>query len=578
MARPLLLIALVLLACDDGETTAQCDKPEDCGSCQLCSAGRCEVDPAQLNPCGVCGETPKEECGDGLDNDCDGMVDEGCFTGGDPCLTLVCASPPEPECVEGALRTWVSPGTCNDGECSYSSSDEPCDHGCKDGACGQDPCFGIICNTAPSVCWKLPGTCADGKCSYEPNDGAVCTDADPCTVSDLCVGGSCVGLPQACDDPPADVCISETTLRVYVDKGACEADGSCFYEYQHVTCDLGCLDGACKGDPCTGVECKDAPGPCWTNPGACTGGSCSYSPLTGDACDDGDACTELDECTNGVCAGAPKVCNTPPAPVCADGSTVRAWSTNGTCAGGQCTYTPKDTPCKDGCEGGACITDPCEEVTCGDPPSVCLGGEGTCVAGVCSYAPVDGGECDDGDPCTEGDVCGGGLCAGTSVPCDAPPAPECVDASSLRSWGAPGTCSGGECSYVSSEVPCTFGCEAGACKGDPCAGVACNIPPDACHSPTGFCSGGICTYGLLPGAPCNDGDPCTVGDTCSAKGQCSGSPKCTNAPAGTCFDTWTLYAPDPNGACQPNGSCQYTYTLINCPGGCDPVQNKCAPP
>ena len=573
-----LSLVLVIAACDDPAPPAQCEKAEDCGKCQGCIGGACVVDQAQLNPCGACGPAPQEDCGDGLDNDCDGLIDEGCFSGGDPCITLSCVTPPEAECVESAVRTWASPGTCAAGECSYDFTDEPCDHGCDKGACKADPCLGQTCSTAPSECWVVPGICADGQCTFEPNDGASCDDGDVCTTDDTCADGACKGTKTACDDPPPDLCISTSTLRSYVDVGACQPDGTCFYEYEHVTCDMGCADGACSGDPCATVPCDEPPGECWGSPGTCSGGSCTYEPLTGAACDDGDACTIGDACAEGGCAGTPKGCTEPPAPTCVDGVTLRAWSANGTCTGGACQYPPTDTPCENGCADGVCQKDPCEDVSCDEAPNACLLPGGTCDGGACTWELSEGGACDDGDPCTLDDSCSEGACVGTPMACTEPPGPACLeDGATLRSYGAPGTCDGGDCAYEPLDVPCEFGCEGTACKGDPCATVTCNVPPSPCNKPTGTCSGGLCTYGLLnAGAPCNDGDVCTIADTCAADGACHGTPKCNNPPPGSCLDTWTLYAPDPAGACQPDGSCKYDYTVINCPGGC--ADGKCFQP
>lgn len=47
--------------------------------------------------------------------------------------------------------------------------------------------------------------------------------------------------------------------------------------------------------------------------------------------------------------------------------------------------------------------------------------------------------------------------------CDDPPPSTCVDARTLRTFTEPGTCSGRECSYAASEMPCLFGCAEGRC-------------------------------------------------------------------------------------------------------------------
>jgi len=49
---------------------------------------------------------------------------------------------------------------------------------------------------------------AESKCT----EGAVCSDADPCTTDDTCAGGLCVGYPKICDDPPYAMCTDSETL------------------------------------------------------------------------------------------------------------------------------------------------------------------------------------------------------------------------------------------------------------------------------------------------------------------------------------------------------------------------------
>jgi EGF-like domain/Dictyostelium (slime mold) repeat len=106
-----------------------------------------------------------------------------------------------------------------------------------------------------------------GGCVYAPID---CSDGSLCTV-DTCVPatGQCVSTPIACGE--GELC-DETT-------------GTCY-------------------DPCSGVVCEPLD-QCHVA-GTCTAGECD-DPVApdGTACDDGDAGTTGDVCTDGVCAGEP---------------------------------------------------------------------------------------------------------------------------------------------------------------------------------------------------------------------------------------------------------------------------------
>jgi chitodextrinase len=119
-----------------------------------------------------------------------------------------------------------------------------------------------------------------------------------------------------------------------------------------------CADGVCCNVACTGNACM-----------ACnvasSAGTCSPKPA-GTACDDGNACTQVDTCQAGACVGAsPVVCT----------------------ASDQCHVA------------GAC-----------DPAT-----------GACSNpAAANGTACNDGNACTQGDTCQAGACAsGSPVVCAA---------------------------------------------------------------------------------------------------------------------------------------------------------------
>jgi hypothetical protein len=73
--------------------------------------------------------------------------------------------------------------------------------------------------------------------------------------------------------------------------------------------------------------------------------------------------------------------------------------------------------------------------------------------------------CDGGDRCVAAPDAGPG-CEG--VTCDPPPPAECVDGTTLRTYGA-GTCEDGTCRYAPVDTTCARGCQAGACRFDPAA-------------------------------------------------------------------------------------------------------------
>jgi subtilisin family serine protease len=227
-----------------------------------------------------------------------------------------------------------------------------------------------------------------------------------------------------------------------------------------------CVDGVCCDAACDAGAC-DA---CSKPAGAAVNGTCSL--LTGEACDDADACTQVDTCQAGVCSGAsPVVCAAPGA--CHD---------EGTCdpATGVCSAPAKDdnTTCDDGsactgidtCQGGVCTG--ANPVVCPAPDECHELGVCDATTGLCSNpVKMDGSTCDDGDACTGGDSCQAGVCiTGSPVVCAA--LDECHEA------GTCDTTTG--CSNPAKEdgTPCS----AGVCAGGVCG---------ASSSSSGGSSGGL---------------------------------------------------------------------------------------
>jgi MYXO-CTERM domain-containing protein len=338
-------------------------------------------------------------------------------------------------------------------------------------------------------------------------------------------------------------------------------------------------------NPCAGVVCKAPPSPCYSNPGTCSNGTCTYAPFTaGAACSDGDACTTGDQCDaslNCVPSDVEK-CQTPPANFCSDANTLVTYASTGTCSSSTgCSYSSSPTNCQFGCDGTTkqCKPDPCTSITCNAPPNDCYQpGTGKCVNGACVFTPVAAKTaCDDGDQCTSGDSCdGAGKCSGTAVSVD--DGEPCTTDACNKTTGITHT-------PVADNTSCDDGdlcngiaiCQSGKCtNGQP---QTCNKPPiGGCYAATGTCkpSDGSCTYQpSTPDTTCDDGDVCTINDKCDGNGQCGGSAVICTAASPTCVDgntsrTFTA------GTCQAGtGNCGVVSSDKHCDFGCDNASGLC---
>lgn len=318
------------------------------------------------------------------------------------------------------------------------------------------------------------------------------------------------------------------------------------------------LSGVARStDRCLGVTCTAPPSACFEQTGTCLDGACSYRPRAdGVSCDDGNACTTDDRCSSGACRGTAITCDVAPAAMCLSGGSVRVPQTPGQCVNGACQFDFETRACAGGCDGGACQGDPCAGVTC--PARPCFE-PGVCVLGICQYQADIGAACSDNDACTESDSCGAsGACVGTPRSCATPPAPQCLDAMSQRSWAAVGRClPGGTCEYATTDVSCALGCDqtTGRCRstcpsgqhqcGSTCvsdssvatcgqACTPCPTPPQG--QPT--CTAGVCGFTCTP--------PSTMsGSSCTTWLQ-KALLKASNAGAGDQFGWFTAISADGN--------------------------------
>ena len=180
-----------------------------------------EVDELLLNRCGRCGELEAEErCGDGVDNDCDGEVDEGC------------------SCAVGDATCWPGVpaervvGACRDGVRSCDSSGE-----------FWGACEGAVLPTV-EVCNGIDDDC-DGQIDEAANGCSVCG-------SEVEV---CDGLDNDCDGQ--------------VDEFLRNACQQCFSDvFEEADCGTSCCDGVdndCDGFIDEGLvnACGLCAGPCY---------------------------------------------------------------------------------------------------------------------------------------------------------------------------------------------------------------------------------------------------------------------------------------------------------------------------
>ena len=131
---------------------------------------------------------------------------------------------------------------CSNGTCAAQCSDE-----CTEGETECDTAFAVrTCEqSAGDSCWHWSTptacgsaqTCTNGTCGTATTcsqDGATCSDGDPCTVDDTCEGGVCSGAPT-CTAAPANA------------TPTCAADGTCGF-----ACDAGYMP---SGSSCVVMVC-----------------------------------------------------------------------------------------------------------------------------------------------------------------------------------------------------------------------------------------------------------------------------------------------------------------------------------
>jgi hypothetical protein len=348
-----------------------------------------------------------------------GCVSSQCS--GDPCVGVTCASPPKSYCSDPShLVVYEPPGTCDLGICSYGSHQQFCHYGCESDVCNGDPCLGKTCTSPPAnyctdadhlTVHETPGTCQQGSCSYARHD-------EYCNFG--CEKGACSGNPCAgvtCSTPPASFCVGTSAMRTFAATGTCAA-GVCSYAPTDIACPHGCEAGKCK-------DCKldtDCGSGKWCKAQTCApcdddlhcGPSCADCAAGSKVCNGAGACVQ---CTvNGHC-GPGAWCNASSCAPCDTaqhcGATCAACSgQTPSCGGGACVCTGSSCPAAHRCTGGACAL--CNaDSACGAGCPACVSPTPRCLdqgtSSVCVEC-VQNGDCTGGKTCTAGHICADASC------------------------------------------------------------------------------------------------------------------------------------------------------------------------
>jgi hypothetical protein len=565
-------------SCESGPDCLPFEDANVCNGSLYCDKTQqpylCQINPATTKTCPSVDDT---ECAANTCNPVDGSCVMTPRNGGDVCNADNNDCTVGDVCQAGICEVGTNICACqNDLDCAGADDGNLCNGTffCNKAeqpfVCALNPATVVNCDkSSDTACVKNTCDAKTGDCDMaEVPDNTGCSDGNSCSVSDVCVAGSCKGT---------DICSCQTNADCAPFDDGNKCNGGLF-------CDTSALPYICKPDnlpvvcpnptePCLLATCKAATGLCET----------AADPVQNNKiCNDGNPCTASSTCISGVCAGLTDTCNdndectfdvciagigcentqTPNAPCDDNEVCTKQDKCTGTSCVGVPVYCDDDEPCTDdycasglGCQyspnndlcddGNACSTkDRCGDGSCEGFLLDCNDGndctEDGCEADSgCSQLPLDAVLCEDGDECTDFDTCDMGWCYGQDLCDDGNPCTTDI----CDSFGG---CSSQPLSGIpcNDNNPCTIkeSCNDGLCEGlDFCVDDnACTL--NGCDPDTG------CIVIPLLSGPCDDGDACTQDDACDLSSNCTGA-------VVTCDGSYCGQVCDPNSGCGPAVPC-----------------------
>ncbi|MEE2645248.1 MAG: MopE-related protein, partial [Myxococcota bacterium] len=219
-----------------------------------------QIDEGSRNACGYCGDAPEERC-DGEDNDCDGRVDE-----------------------QFPARLCEGEARCVEGECAPPCAGRPgeplaCPTGyyCADEGRCLSLCAGVYCLEGQR-CRPETGVCFD-----------LCEGVD-CAEGERCLEGECV--EESCENFGCEegrrcldsFCVEDPCAGIDCGDGAFCREGECILSCASISCPYAhhCFDGRCVSDRCGGLVCAEGE--------RCLNERCQEDPCDPESCDEGERC------------------------------------------------------------------------------------------------------------------------------------------------------------------------------------------------------------------------------------------------------------------------------------------------